>query len=142
LIVALTELTRTLSGTDRAYIDAGRYAWKRLETVKRQNFREWQMVAEALAIGEKMCAELAGGTQGGKYSRIYSAWLRTNGLAGIDRGDRSRLKYYREHAGDIDAWRNSLPEDKRRRINHPRSVIRGYRIWKAAQQSTLEETRS
>jgi hypothetical protein len=142
MIVALTELSRTLSAPDRAYIAAGAAAAKRLETIKRQNFHDWQQVAESLSIGEKLCAELAGGTRGAQYARFYSVWLRKNGLAGIDHGDRSRLKYYREHASEIDAWRNSLSEDKRRRVNHPRSVIRGYRLWKASQQSMPEETRS
>jgi hypothetical protein len=135
----LAVLSRSLPGDAKAYIAAGRAAWKRLETVKRQNFHDWQQVSAALGIGTMLCAGLAGDTTGAKYARLYSVWLRRNGLEGVDAGDRSRLKYYREHASEIDAWRNSLPENKRRRVNHPRTVIRGYRLWKAARQPEPKE---
>jgi hypothetical protein len=127
------------SPMERAYVEAGAEAWKRIDTSKRTMWLDWVQVAEALAIGEQQCAMVAGANEGGRYSRLYSAWLEMYGLDGIDAADRSRLKYYRQHASEIDFWRNALSEDRKRRTNHPRTVLRGYKAWLAQQQQPSPE---
>ncbi len=63
------------------------------------------------------------------YSKAFSQWIAQHGFQKMRKSDRSVAIELAENADAITAWRNSLPERKRRRLVHPLSVTRR---WKAS----------
>ena len=61
--------------------------------------------------------------QGPKYRKAMGAWLCCYGFDRIDGGDRSRLIQCYDHLDGINAWRSALPAEKRKKLNHPGTVL-------------------
>jgi hypothetical protein len=55
-----------------------------------------------------------------------SLWLHEAGLDGISNQERYRALLVLENLPAITAWREGLPEEKRRRANHPNTIWRGF----------------
>jgi hypothetical protein len=123
----------TMSAPQRHTVAAGVEAWRGFDW-RRQTWPDWLKIMDALAVGEKLCTEQAGKAEGGKFSRLYSAWLKTNGLDDISSPIRSWLRTLRKNSIEVEQFRSSLDDDRRMRLNHPRRVLLGYQKWKAQQQ--------
>jgi hypothetical protein len=126
-------LIPAMTAPQRQGVAQGAEAWSTFET-KRMTWWDWMQVSDALSIGESICAEASGGqNRGGKYIRLYGKWLEENGLDNIAKTVRAWLREIRQHQTEIDAWRNSLPIEQRMKMQHPRTVLRKWKQWKAEQ---------
>jgi hypothetical protein len=135
--------SKTLPTSSKHVVTAGRKAWHRIKgsSRMRQNYRDWQAVSDALQVGEDMCIELAGGTdRGGRYSRLVGMWLRTNGMFDISPAVRAWCREMRRNQAAIDSWRNSLPTERRAKLNHPRTILEHWHKYKTSQQSNPPES--
>ena len=105
-------------------ISAGRDAWSRLQTHQRTSWNDWVLIGRALLVGRRdaMLDAKANIPMGMRYNRIFSAWLRANGLDGISGQDRYKIIECLEHDVEIEAWRATLTEVQRNRWNHPNSI--------------------
>src|SRR5204862_1907191 len=132
-----------VKGQDRAHrrylrrmsneaVAAGRAAWARINSHGKKGFDLWIDVAKALDIGRRQCLKTAGTNRavGSRYNRAMGAWLRENGLDGINTQERYRALQVLEKLPEIEAWRASLDEKKRRSFNHPGAC------WHAWKRST------
>ena len=57
--------------------------------------------------------------KGGKYNHIAARWLADNGFSDICAQERHRICRFIENLPAVEAWRDALPPEQRRRINHP-----------------------
>jgi hypothetical protein len=117
-----------MSAAERQCVAAGVKAWQDPE----RQFEDWLKISNALAVGEKICRDEAGKDEGGRYNRIYSAWLLQQGLDAISSPIRSYLKTLRENRIEVEQYRVSLSDERRMRLNDPKRVLEGYLKWKAA----------
>jgi hypothetical protein len=101
-----------------------------------RTWEDWLKISNALQVGEKICAEAAGGHEGGRYNRIYNAWLLQQGFNAIPQSVRSYLKTLREDRIGVEQYRMWLDDEKRLRLNHPEKVLKGYLDWKARQEKS------
>jgi hypothetical protein len=113
---------------------AGVEAWRRIRESGRRSWGDWLAVARALAKGraEAMQAAKANRPFGKRYNAAMGAWLADNGLDGIDNQQRYRALLCLENLPAISAWRDGLPEAKRRTMNHPAAC------WHAWRRSAAE----
>jgi hypothetical protein len=116
-------MTETAGLTQESDIAAARAAWQRLRN-ERQTFNDWVLIGRALAIGRAVCMHQAKANKphGYAYNRMMGAWLKANGLDGISNQERYRAVLVVENLAAIELWREALPEEKRRRFNHPGAV--------------------
>jgi hypothetical protein len=68
---------------------------------------------------------------GRAYNEAFSAWLRENGFDKIDGSVRSRLAECMDNLEEIEAWRDTLSDKERIEFNHPNTVIRRWKAYKA-----------
>jgi hypothetical protein len=127
----------TMSAPQRQGVAFGVEAWRGFET-KKLTWHDWAKISQSLEIGEAVCAEAAGKSEGGKYGRLYSKWLEANGLDNIANSIRTWLREIRHHQSEIDAWRNNLPLEQRVRLNHPKTVLQAWKKYKASQRPNPE----
>jgi hypothetical protein len=105
-------------------IEAGRQAWQRLKDGGRRDWDDWLLIAKALQIG-RAASLMAAGTNrpvGSRYNKEMSVWLRQAGLDGINNQERYRALQVLENLAQITTWRDTLPEAKRARLNHPNAI--------------------
>jgi hypothetical protein len=119
-----------MSAAERQCVTAGVKAWEDTE----RTWEDWLKISNALQVGEKICRDEAGKDEGGRYNRLYSAWLLQQGLDAIPSSVRSYLKTLRENRIEVEQYRAWLPDEKRMRLNDPKRVLEGYLEWKAAQK--------
>jgi hypothetical protein len=114
-------------------VEQGREAWRRLHDRERATWSDWLTVGNALVLGRAaaMAAAKSNTPMGTKYNRLMGEWLRANGFDGISNQERYRCILCVEHADSIEEWRQSLPEAKRRKLNHPGAV---WHAWRKATQ--------
>jgi hypothetical protein len=105
-------------------IDEGRAAWGRLQHHERTSWADWVRLGHAILIGRRdaMLTAKANSPFGVPYVKAIGAWLRENGLDGINGQDRYKIIQCLEHEHDIEAWRATLTEVQRLRWNHPNSI--------------------
>ena len=117
--------------TEAATIAAAREAWQRLQGRDRMAWEDWLAVGHALVIGRASCLKVAGRNDpvGIRYNRAMVAWLRGNGLSGINNQERYRALLIIEHLPEIEQWRGGLDEAQRGRLNHPNAV---WTVWQRA----------
>jgi hypothetical protein len=65
--------------------------------------------------------------------RAIGAWLSTNGLNEISAQERYRAIQCLERREEIEAWRASLDDTKRRTLNHPSAV---WHAWRRATRTS------
>jgi hypothetical protein len=104
-------------------IAAGRDAWERLRNC-RAGFDDWVAVGRALVVGRAECMALAmaNAPQGSRYNKMMGQWLDSNGLAGISPQERYRAVLIIENLPEIQLWRQTLPPDTCRKLNHPGAI--------------------
>jgi len=72
---------------------------------------------------------------GRRYSDAMSAWLARSGFDKIPEPTRCEAVKLVENL-DISEWRDTLPEDERVRLNHPRSVLHAYDLARRAKRQS------
>jgi len=117
--------------SDDPIVRRAREAWARVK--RDENWNDWIVIGEGLLAGSAECMRLAGTNtpRGRGYNTHMSHWLKANGLADLDGGDRSRLYECMAHRAEIEEWRAKLRPEQRLQFNHPSTVLRR---WKASQR--------
>lgn len=107
----------------------GRDAWASIN--RAESFEGWKAIGAALAVGKAHALRVTGANAawGRNYSREFGLWIKSHGFERMQASTRSVAIELHEHAEQITAWSNTLPERQRRRLLHPLSVTRR---WKAA----------
>jgi regulator of replication initiation timing len=72
---------------------------------------------------------------GSRYNSEFGSWLAHHHFDNIDKGDRIRLIEVIDNLPAIEAWRATLTQTARLRLNHPSSILRK---WKAAATEVKE----
>ena len=113
----------------------GQEAWSRLEAGR--SWEDWLAVGEAIQVGRHRAMVEANTNQphGSRFNSIFGEWLQETGFDTLDKGDRNRLLNCLKHHAEIQAWRLSLPANKRLQLNHPNAVWRNWQktvVGKAA----------
>jgi hypothetical protein len=95
-------------------------------------WKDWVVVGKALAVGRKDAMRRANTNRpkGRGYDVAMSDWLKRHPqIARVvaDSGTRGRLLDLIDRLETIEAWRQTLPLNKRLQLNHPRRV---YDAWK------------
>lgn len=108
---------------DDEIVERGRLAWQRLRDSR--TWPDWMTVGAALAVGRRECMEKTGAKEprGRTYNKAFNDWLECNGFT-IDSGDRGKLLQIMERREEIEAWRDTLPQNQRQKMNHPSTVWR------------------
>jgi hypothetical protein len=107
----------------------GQEAWGRLQADR--TWEDWLAIGKAIQIGRHhaMVAAKQNRPAGSRYENLFGDWLRENGFDTLDKAARKRLLDCLEHRAEIEAWRQTLPTNKRMQLNHPSSV---WRNWQKA----------
>jgi hypothetical protein len=121
-------------------IRAGVDAWKAI--TKTESFDGWLAIGRALQIGRDYALRTSGANSamGRLYCREFSIWIEGHGFRGMKKSVRSVAIELAENSAAITAWRDSLPERQRRRLIHPLSVTRRWRMATQVQTKTLSRT--
>jgi hypothetical protein len=107
----------------------GQEAWSRLQAGR--SWEDWLAVGEAIQVGRRRAMIEANTNQprGSRYDSMFGDWLQETSFDSLDKSDRKRLLDCLEHRAEIEAWRQTLPANKRLQLNHPTSV---WRNWQRA----------
>jgi hypothetical protein len=118
-------------------IRRGQEAWSRLG----RSWQDWLAVGEAIRVGRHraMLEASTNRPSGARYESIFGDWLRETGFAALDKGVRKRLLGCLEHCDAIEAWRQTLPENKRQLWNHPNTVWRHWQTSTVVGKATAEK---
>jgi hypothetical protein len=101
-----------------------------LETLnKAQSYDSWLKVGAALSIGKQWVLTTSGANcaWGSVYSKAFNRWLVEHGFTAIRPSDRSHAVYLHENRVALTAWRDSLPEHRRRRLIGAQAVVKRWR---------------
>src|SRR5262245_14490065 len=108
---------------DQIVLDAQKAA-ERLITGPAWN--DWVTLGRAAQVGrtEAMREAHVNRPEGRGYAVALHSWLSRTGLDKVlgDSSTRSRLLDLIDHITDVEAWRQTLPGNKRLELNHPRVV--------------------
>jgi hypothetical protein len=115
--------------SEETQIRSGIEALKRLASG--QAWTDWLVVGAALLVGRSAAMHEANSNQpvGRRYNEIFGDWLARHGFDRIDKSVRSRLMECMDHRAEIEAWRSTLPLNKRMQLNYPATVLKH---WKSA----------
>lgn len=112
---------------ERKAIRAGLDAWR--EIGRAESFENWKRIGAALLVGKHHALKVTGANAawGSAYSRVFCDWMKEHHFDQMKKSVRSVAIELAEHASEITAWRDTLPERQRRRLIHPLSVTRRWR---------------
>jgi hypothetical protein len=116
-------------------VAAGRAAWERIRGHDRTSWKDWVQVARGLAVGraETMKAANTNRPVGTTYNRLMGQWLKQHGFGEINNQERHRALRCLENLDAIEAWRATLDDASRRRLNHVGAI---WSHWKRRGQET------
>jgi hypothetical protein len=102
--------------------------------------RKWDAgvaIARALGVGREMAMREANTNRprGPRYNKAIACWLRTHRFDRLDKSDRSRYLECLDNLDAIEAWRSSLSEEERERLQYVPNVLRA---WKRAMRPAQE----
>jgi hypothetical protein len=122
---------------ERKIVRAGLDAWR--EIGKAESFENWKRIGAALLVGKHHALKVTGANAawGQHYSRVFCDWMREHHFDQMKKSVRLVAIELAEHASEITAWRDTLPERQRRRLIHPLSVTRR---WRQATQAPTKCT--
>ena len=92
-------------------------------------FDAWVKIGKALQIGRDHSLKATGANRpmGQIYCKAFSAWIAKHGFNGIEKTVRSAALDLVEHLAEIEAWRLTLSEKRRRQLKHPLSNVAAWR---------------
>jgi hypothetical protein len=86
-------------------------------------------IAEGLEVGRNKAMRRAGTNRqlGSSYNKAFGQWLDGHPWArDLDKPTRNHLFWCIDHRNDIEAWRETLAQNERARLNHPTPMKRRY----------------
>jgi hypothetical protein len=87
----------------------------------------WHHIAVALAIGSDQARKESGGRiDTPDYRSVMSAFLKSTGFQFLNKDDRAAAVRVLPQWGEIDAWRSSLPQQRRQALNNPRETYAAF----------------
>jgi hypothetical protein len=115
-------------------IRAGIESWQAISTVN--TFDAWTKIAKSLQVGRNHALRATGANapMGRRYSLAFSQWITKHGFDGIEKTVRSAALDLTEHLEDIEAWRLTLDEKRRRQLKHP---LRN--VWRMAKGNSTSQ---
>ena len=121
--------TRVVQDNPDEVVRHGQEAWGRLQGGR--SWEDWLAVGKAIQIGRHLAMVAANTNRptGSRYDNLFGDWLRETRFDTLDKAARKRLLDCFEHRAEIEAWRQTLPTNKRMQLNHPSSV---WRNWQKA----------
>ena len=108
-------------------VSQGRAAWGRLKQGSR-SWEDWKIVGAALLEGRVVAMRDARAWHpiGRAYSSALDSWLLDNRL-NVPLSNRADLFTLMGMLPEVEAWRATLTEMRRQRLNRPVSVLTAYR---------------
>jgi hypothetical protein len=112
---------------ERRVVRQGLDAWRAIG--KAESFEAWKVIGAALMVGRNIAMRktFANRPQGPRYCRELGKWCREYGFGGIHKAIRTAAIDLHENISAIEAWRMSLPERKRKRMQGPWQNVRQWR---------------
>ena len=93
------------------------------------HWRDWMFIADGMAVGQAKAMRAAGTNRpyGKAFTRAMREWLNERPWANrYDKGTRSNLLWCVDHRSEIDAWRDTLAQNVRDKLNHPTTLKRAF----------------
>lgn len=93
------------------------------------HWEDWGLIADGFLVGRTEAYRLSGTNNENdpRYKRAFKAWMDENPWSKhYDRAVRSHLFWVAENRSEIDAWRRTLAQNERAKLNHPTSVKRKF----------------
>jgi hypothetical protein len=117
-------------------IKAGVECWQ--EIGRTNSFTAWVKIGKALQIGRDHALKTTGANRpaGQIYCKAFSAWIDKHDFSGIEKSVRSAALDLVEHLAEIESWRATLSEKRRRQLKHPLSNVAAWRKATAPRAST------
>ena len=108
----------------------------RIRRMRRASWADWCLIADGFAVGRVEAMRRAKTNQplGGAYGRAFAQWMAERPWArNINKATRNHLLWVAAHRSEIEAWRETLTQRDRGRMNHPTSLRRR---WDASHKPT------
>ena len=93
------------------------------------HWEDWMFIADGFAVGRDKAMRLAGTNQpyGKRYTRAFAEWAAGRPwVKNYDKGTRSNLLWCADHRSEVEAWRSTLAQNERAKLNHPTNLKRRY----------------
>ena len=93
------------------------------------HWRDWMFLADGLAAGQARAMRESGTNRpyGRDFTRRMGLWLKERPWASRhDTGTRSNMLWCVDHRSEVEAWRETLPQNERDKINHPTTLRRKF----------------
>lgn len=100
-------------------------------------------LGEGLMIGRIRAMREAGVNKpaGKGYNRAYGEWMSTRHWAReLDKPTRAHLFWCMDHRNKIEAWRDTLAQNERARLNHPSAMKRRYEAAHVVKEGDAKPT--
>jgi hypothetical protein len=94
-----------------------------------QHWSDWMFIADGLVVGRNFAMRRAGTNQpvGRAYNTAFGGWMVDRPWArDLDKKDRGDLFWCADRRSEIEAWRETLAQNERSRLNHPTALRRRY----------------
>lgn len=99
--------------------------WRAIGKV--ETFQNWVCIAGALRIGRDFARKSTGKKAGREYWNAFSTWLNAHHFDGIDKQQRCAILQMIEHLPEIEQWRSTVSDERRRTLTNPVSNLRAWR---------------
>jgi hypothetical protein len=93
------------------------------------HWSDWMYIADGFAVGRDKAMRVAGTNRpfGKAYTRAFAEWASTKPwVKNYDKGTRSNLLWCADHRSEVEAWRETLAQNERAKLNHPTNLKRRY----------------
>jgi hypothetical protein len=120
-------------------VKAGAEAWQAID--KAESFEAWKKIGAALSVGKQHALNVTGANRawGQHYSREFCKWMTENHFSKMPKSLRSVAIELHENIDAITAWRSTLPERQRQRLNGPQQNLRRWRKETADKVQHVED---
>jgi hypothetical protein len=96
---------------------------------RRAHWEDWCFIADGFAVGRAKAMRQADTNQpfGKAYTVCFGDWMAARPWAkNTDRTTRNHLLWVADHRSEIEAWRVTLAQSERAKLNHPTALRRRY----------------
>jgi hypothetical protein len=93
------------------------------------HWQDWRFIADRLQDGRLWAQNRAHTDRpaGSAYNRAMGQWLDAHPWSrDLDKATRGHLFWYLDHRAEVEAWRETLPQNVRARLNHPTATKRRF----------------
>lgn len=116
---------------------------------RHMHWADWMFVADGFAVGRTKAMRGTGTNQpfGRGYTKAFGDWMaEREWTKRFDKGTRSTLLWCADHRSEIEAWRETLAQSERLKLNHPTTLKRKYeathRFSASDPKATKKETKT